>query len=300
MSWRGFDYKWLEALDAVISQGSFEGAAHSLCLSQSAVSQRIKQLELWLSQPVVVRTQPPEATSAGQKLLSFYHQVGLLEQDVLPDLIGVKQRQAVNLSLATNADSLATWLIPSLQPMLSSGQVVLSLLVSDESHTLEKLRSGQVAGAISLEPNALTGCVAEYLGKMDYVCVASVEFVEHYFASGFNAQTALTAPAVVFDHYDHLHQDFLAYHFNTDRHPLVEHKVASSEAFVKLALAGVAYCLIPRLQIESELASGQLIEIDPGLRWQRKLYWHHWHMETRGLKAVSVAIKQYSEKVLTR
>ncbi|MDP5253933.1 MULTISPECIES: LysR family transcriptional regulator ArgP [unclassified Vibrio] len=300
MSWRGFDYKWLEALDAVITQGGFDTAAQFLCLSQSAVSQRIKQLELWLSQPVVVRTQPPEATAAGQQLLSFYHQVGLLEQDVLPNLIGIEQRQVVSLSLATNADSLATWLMPALQPILSAGKVALNLLVSDESHTLEKLRSGQVAGAISLQSDALSGCIAEYLGKMNYVCVATPTFFEQYFSEGLNAQTVIEAPAVVFDQYDRLHQDFLSYYFHTDRRPLVEHKVASSEAFVKLALAGVAYCLIPKLQIETELATGQLVEIDPERRWQRKLYWHHWHMETRGLKAISVAIKNHSAKVLSQ
>lgn len=42
---RGLDYKWIEALDAVVKQRSFERAAEQLYISQSAVSQRIKQLE---------------------------------------------------------------------------------------------------------------------------------------------------------------------------------------------------------------------------------------------------------------
>lgn len=37
------------------------------------------------------------------------------------------------------------------------------------------------------------------------------------------------------------------------------HTVRSSEAFIALACAGVAYCLIPRLQIAQELASGALL-----------------------------------------
>ena len=43
---RGLDYKWIEALDAVVKQRSFERAAEQLYISQSAVSQRIKQLEV--------------------------------------------------------------------------------------------------------------------------------------------------------------------------------------------------------------------------------------------------------------
>lgn len=83
---RGLDYRWLEALDQIILQRSFEKAAAVLCVSQSAVSQRIKQLEKWLAQPVLVRENPPRVTPAGQKLLGLYRQVCVLEQDILPDL----------------------------------------------------------------------------------------------------------------------------------------------------------------------------------------------------------------------
>ncbi|MGC9553259.1 LysR family transcriptional regulator, partial [Vibrio metoecus] len=50
---RGLDYRWIEALDSVVSKGSFERAAEQLFISQSAVSQRIKQLEKYLAQPVL-------------------------------------------------------------------------------------------------------------------------------------------------------------------------------------------------------------------------------------------------------
>ncbi|MEK6214332.1 MAG: LysR family transcriptional regulator, partial [Vibrio fluvialis] len=83
---RGLDYRWIEALDEIIAQGSFEKAAETLCISQSAVSQRIKQLEKWLAQPVLVRQTPPKVTPAGQKLLGLYRQVCVLEQDILPQL----------------------------------------------------------------------------------------------------------------------------------------------------------------------------------------------------------------------
>ncbi len=63
---RGLDYKWIEALDAVVKQRSFERAAEQLYISQSAVSQRIKQLEKWLAQPALVRENPPRPTPAGK------------------------------------------------------------------------------------------------------------------------------------------------------------------------------------------------------------------------------------------
>ena len=53
------DYKLLAALDAVVRDGSFEQAARSLNITQSAVSQRIKQLERVAGQVLLVRASPP-------------------------------------------------------------------------------------------------------------------------------------------------------------------------------------------------------------------------------------------------
>lgn len=68
------DYRTLQALDAVIRERGFERAAQKLCITQSAVSQRIKQLENLFSQPLLVRTIPPRPTEQGQKLLALLHQ----------------------------------------------------------------------------------------------------------------------------------------------------------------------------------------------------------------------------------
>ncbi|OQX33775.1 MAG: hypothetical protein B0D91_13690 [Oceanospirillales bacterium LUC14_002_19_P2] len=80
------DYKLVAALDAVISTGNFETAAQALHITQSAVSQRIRELEKRLAQPLVIRSQPPVPTETGRKLLGLYRRVQLLEQDVLPEL----------------------------------------------------------------------------------------------------------------------------------------------------------------------------------------------------------------------
>ncbi|STM47146.1 chromosome initiation inhibitor [Escherichia coli] len=61
------DYRTLQALDAVIRERGFERAAQKLCITQSAVSQRIKQLENMFGQPLLVRTVPPRPTEQGAK-----------------------------------------------------------------------------------------------------------------------------------------------------------------------------------------------------------------------------------------
>lgn len=100
------DYRTLQALDAVIRERGFERAAQKLCITQSAVSQRIKQLENMFGQPLLVRTVPPRPTEQGQKLLALLRQVELLEEEWLGD--EQTGSTPLLLSLAVNADSLAT------------------------------------------------------------------------------------------------------------------------------------------------------------------------------------------------
>ncbi|EJL6926581.1 LysR family transcriptional regulator ArgP [Vibrio alginolyticus] len=295
---RGLDYKWIEALDAIVYQGSFERAAEHLFVSQSAISQRIKQLEKFLAQPVLIRSQPPKPTPIGKKLLGLYRRVRLLEHEILPELKNDTSTRPVQLSLATNADSLATWLLPALQNVMKQRQVELKLTIYGEYRSIEKLKSGEVTGAISLESQPIPGCRADYLGRIDYVCVASPEFYQRYFSKGVNNQTLAKAPAVSYDQYDDLHKTFLTEHFNVNPDSVIHHNISSSEAFLKVALAGVAYCLIPRLQINDELDRGVLVDVTPGFLMSHRIYWHHWQLETGVLQEISHAIVGYAQQHL--
>ncbi|ANS86576.1 LysR family transcriptional regulator ArgP [Vibrio scophthalmi] len=295
---RGLDYKWVEALEAIVQLGSFERAAESLYVSQSAISQRIKQLEKFLAQPALIRELPPRPTPIGKKLLGLYGRVRLLESEFIPELMNEATSKPLEVSLATNADSLATWLLPSLTSILKQKRIALNLIVDDEGRTLDKLRSGEVAGAISLESQSIAGCDADYLGRVDYLCVASPEFYQQYFAQGVNRESLQNAPTVAFDHHDDMNDRFIHQHFNLPKGSVLKHTVRSSEAFVKLALSGVAYCLIPKLQIEDELACGSLINITPDFILSHRIYWHHWQLETGVLKLLSQAIIEHAHEIL--
>ncbi len=295
---RGLDYKGIEALDAVLAAGSFERAAMMLFISQSAVSQRIKQLEKFVAQPVLIREQPPRPTEIGKKLMGLYRRVKLMESELLPDLMNEALDKPLNVSIATNADSLATWLLPALEPVMKRRHVEVSIQVDGEARTIEKVRSGEVSGAIGSGAHPVSGCLADYLGRMDYVCVASPEFYQRHFADGVNQHTLAKAPSVSYNQYDDLHQQFLSQFFGLSIQGTVRHQVASAEAFVKLAQSGVAYCLIPKLQILTELERGELINVTPKCYLSCHIYWHHWQAESGILKEISQAIIDYARAVL--
>jgi len=285
------DYKLLHALSIVIKQQSFEKAADVLCITQPAVSQRIKQLEQLVAQPVLIRAQPIVATELGKKLLSHYHQVQQLEAELLPQILLEQPESTLTVNLATNADSLATWLIGALTPLINQHPIELNLIVADESRTLDKLKDGEVFGAISLIDKPVSGCEVTQLGTMEYILVASPEFKQRYFANGINQQSLKYAPGAAFDQKDDMHIKFIEQHFGLKGGSYPCHTVRSSEAFVELVKQGAAYSLIPQLQIKNELASGEIINILPNIKLTQTLYWHRWAL-------VKGVYKQISEEIM--
>ena len=118
------DYKLLEALDAVAASGSFEGAAQRLHLTQSAISQRIRQLEERSGTVLLVRDTPVRTTAAGQKLLAHVRQVRLLEGE-LQETLETAASDWLTLRIGVNADSLALGLIAAITPSLQAAKPVL-------------------------------------------------------------------------------------------------------------------------------------------------------------------------------
>ncbi len=293
-----FDYKLLHALSMVMQEQSFERAANVLCISQSAVSQRIKQLEEFVAHPVIVRGQPIVPTSIGQQLLSHYKQVQQLESVLLPELLPDEPGHVVKLPIAVNADSVATWFLGVMTPLLKVHPIELNLLIANEERTLEKLKSGEAFAAVSSHEQALGGYQSFELGKMEYILVATPEFNQRYFADGLNTESLRHAPGVSFDPKDDMHIRFIKEHFGLSAGSYPRHTVRSSEAFVAMAKQGVAYSLLCPLQVQDELESGELINILPDKSLVETLYWHCWVMVRGIYKEVSQHVVKEGREVL--
>ncbi|MGE6100656.1 LysR family transcriptional regulator ArgP [Aeromonas salmonicida] len=289
---KALDYKLLLALDAVMQEQNFERAAQRLHITQSAISQRIKQLEQQFAEPLLIRSQPLQATPLGQKLLAHYRQVRQLELELAGEIAPDEPQAPIRVSIAVNADSLATWFLPALAPLLEQHPIELNLLVDDECRTLDRVREGQAFGAVSLHGQPLAGCCVDELGEMRYLLTASPAFVARHFPAGLTPAALAKAPAVAFDQRDDMHVSFMARHFGLEPGGYPCHTVRSSEAFVAMAEQGLAYCLIPELQIRQPLAQGRLLDLSPSHHLIERLYWHRWVLE-RGLH------KQISQRLIS-
>jgi LysR family transcriptional regulator (chromosome initiation inhibitor) len=286
------DYAALNALCAVVREGSFERAARALHVTPSAISQRIRLLEERVGCALVVRGQPCVATETGRRLCQHVDRVQLLEQELQGTVpaLAADGLTRVNLPVAVNADSLATWFAPALAAFAAQAPVLMDVAVDNEDHTAEWLRSGAVLAAVTATARPATGCNSRALGAMRYTAAASPAFVARYLADGVTPGNLAKAPSLVFNPKDELQARWVRRLCH--RHvELPRHSLPSAQAFVTAALAGMGWGLHPHTLIAQHLASGDLVELVPGTPLDVPLYWQ----ETR---AASVLLDGLSRAVV--
>ncbi|MET0319240.1 MAG: LysR family transcriptional regulator ArgP [Duganella sp.] len=279
------DYRGLAALDAVLEYGSFEKAAAALAITQSAVSQRLRMLENAAGELLIIRSQPPQATAAGQRLIAHYRQVRLLEA-ALDQTHGAAPAARPDMAIAVNADSAATWLQDAVAPLMNTGECMLHITLDDQEHTLAMLREGRVFACVTSETAHVAGTTATPLGAMRYQCVASPAFAARWFPDGLTAAAVQVAPALHFNRKDALTARFVAQATGyAGRYP--HHSFATSEGFVRFVEAGFGYGMTPLLQCAAQLADGTLVDLAPGRVLDVPLLWRAWDIQTPFTRALS-------------
>jgi LysR family transcriptional regulator (chromosome initiation inhibitor) len=291
-----FDPDALECLAAIIEEGGFERAAQRLSITQSAVSQRLRALEAQVGTVLIVRSRPLKPTQAGQLMLKHAKMMRLLRADLEKDLKELAPsstgggREEERISVAINADSIATWALPALSP-LAQGGLPIEIIADDHEFTHEWLREGQVLGCVTSLGQALRGCKMEPLGTMDYVAVAAADFAARNCPKGVNAHNFHKLPFIAFNRKDHLQHSFVEQAFGLPRVMLKQLFVPSSEGQIRAVRAGWGVSVVPELGVRDLLASGELVHVTPRHRLGVALYWHCWNLSSDVLDALSSALR---------
>ncbi|MEL7975925.1 LysR family transcriptional regulator ArgP [Isoptericola sp. F-RaC21] len=209
-----WDSRQLEALAAVVAEGSFEAAARALHVTPSAVSQRVRALENAAGSVLVRRARPVAPTEPGRTLLRLARQVELLgaeasrelgPRDADDDGTGPAPRP-VTVPIAVNADSLATWVMPALARVEG---VCFDLYRDDQDRTVDLLPAGAVMAAITSQREAVQGCASTFLGVTRYRPAATRAVVERWFPDGPTVEALGRAPMLVFNRADDLQDGWL-------------------------------------------------------------------------------------------
>ncbi len=270
-----FDYDSLVALASVVREGSFESAARSLNVSQSAVSQRIKNLEERTGSVLIVRGRPCVPTEAGLQLCQHVEQVALLQHELserMNELIDRTDATAAQIRIAVNNDSLATWFPGVIRRAAQDLNVRLEVIPDDQEHTEQSLRSGNALAVVTAIEKPVQGCRRTSLGAMEYMAVASVEFFDSHFAKGVSIDTIKNAPCLAFDRKDTIQDQWMMLGFGEVVKPSL-HMVPSYEGYIACCLNGTAWGLVPSIAGQAYIDKGDLVELLPGKRVKISLHW---------------------------
>ncbi len=276
----------LRALIAVVDHGTFEAAGAALHVTSSAVSQRIKALESATGRVLVERTSPCRATDAGEVLLRSARQIVVLEQDARTALTD-GGGGTLDLSVAVNADSLATWFSSVLVRAAGWADTTLRLEVDDEEYSSDHLRRGHVLGAVTADPTPVAGCRIEGLGAMRYLPVAAPGVVRRH-RSGHGVDWE-AMPVLRFDDKDELQHSVLRGLGVTGTPPCSQ--VPSSEGFLAAARAGLGWAMIPEAQLGDDLETGRLVLLRRRAHREVPLYWQVWSLSTPRVTRLTDAVR---------
>ena len=299
---RTFDTDALECLAAIVEEGGFERAAVRLSITQSAVSQRLRSLEAQAGTVLLVRSRPLRATTAGRLLIKHAVQLRLLRADLDNDLQELTPgssaaREEDRISIAINADSIATWALPALGPLVSEG-LPLEIIADDQNFTHEWLREGQVLGCVTTLKQALRGCKVLPLGAMEYVAVASADYAQKHCPQGLQAGNFRQIPFIAFNRKDDLQAQFVGRALGLRRVSLIQRFVPSSEGQVRAVLAGWGASVVPRLQVQGLLDRGDLVDLAPDTTLPVSLYWHCWNLDSAVIDRLTQALVEGSREAL--
>lgn len=290
------DYKAIACLQQVMVSQSFEKAGEVLGLTQSAVSQKIKKLEVLYGAPLLLREKPLTLTELGRKLIAHFMKVQLMEQALLAD--DKRESVAQKLVIGVNNDSLATWIMPAFTHLLSSENVRLQIKTADQSKTRNLLQKGEVIAGICDIGTPVVGGDSTFLGFLNYVLVAAPSYISQHLQENFTLTDLAYLPALVFDENDELWGRYQQEVLNAKTDLSQCHWLPSSEGFVHMLLSGTVCALVPSIQVADELKSGLLVELLPNRMLKVPLYWHWYNLNSLALEELTRLMQQEARRTL--
>ncbi len=162
------ELRHLRTLTALRDTGSLADAAERVCLTQSALSHQLRELETRVGCPLFIRkTRPVRFSSAGQRLLALAEDVLPLVQGAEIDVARLAGGASGRILLGIECHSCIDWLLPAINAYRSSWPDV-ELDVSSGFHfaPLPALRRGDLDLVVTSDPQP--GLGLQYLPLFSY------------------------------------------------------------------------------------------------------------------------------------
>ncbi len=297
----------LKTFAAIVEEGSFEGAASRLHITPSAVSQRVKAMERRVGSVLMQRTRPIEVTESGETVLRLARQLDRLVDDAARELGGGATGGTV-IPIVVNADTLATWFVPTLVRAAHEIDARFEVIRADETLSTDRLRRGDAMAAITATKEPVPGCTSTRIGTDRYYAVASPSFIAKHFPDGLSAESLRHAPMLEFDRHDAFQHRFMRKVTRARIDPQT-HFIPSSAEFALAIEMGLGWGMLPELQCAPGLLNGSFVALndegvasshppDPRHAIELPLYWQRWNLRSPVLDRLTEVVLDEAGKAL--
>ncbi len=194
------ELRHLRLLVALREHGSLVAAAKDLCITPSAVSHQLRELDQWFGLPIVHRkTRPMTFSNIGLRLLKLADEILPQIQITQSDITRILQGQTGKIVFSSECHSCFDWLMPLLnQYRLDYPDIDLDFASGFEANPHELLQIGEFDLLITADPISLDTIeylpIFEYESRLVLSKMHPLASVEQITVQDLASQTLITYP----------------------------------------------------------------------------------------------------------
>jgi len=251
------EMRHLRTLQQLRRCGSLVEAAEALCVTQSALSHQLKDLETRLNARLFVRkSRPLRFTETGAKLLQLADQVLAQVLSTERDLHRLQLGQAGRLHMAIECHSCFNWLMPTIEGFRQQWpSVELDFSAGFTFEPLPALQAGDIDLVITSDPQKLEGVTYEPLFRYEMLIACgnahALAGKPVWQPEDLRLETVLTYPV------SHTRLDLFKYFLTPAG--IEPQRLRTTELtlmMVQLAASGLGVCALPNWVLEDYRRQG--------------------------------------------
>ncbi len=259
------ELKHLRSIVAIEEHGSLVLAADKLCLTQSALSHQIKEIESRLGVSLFIRkSRPLRLTAAGERLLETARTVLPLMNSTERDLQRFAGGQTGRLHIAIECHSCFDWLMPAINLYRNHYKdVEVDLSTAFNFVPLPALQKGRLDLVITSEPQNISGIHYEPLFQFEILFAVANDHPfaaqDHVDVQSLREETLITYPV------DQSRLDiFTQFLHPADVEPLSVRTAELSLMIIQLVASGRGVCALPNWALAPYLEGGHIKAVRVG------------------------------------
>ncbi|STX76375.1 LysR family transcriptional regulator [Legionella parisiensis] len=249
----------LIAFEAIVREGTVHAAAESLFLTQTAVTQRLRQLEQKLKITLFIRSRRGmQLTPEGEQLHRYCQRVAEMGCSVLTSIQGAGTLSNLRIKIAGPTSVMRSRIIPQCREIMKTfPKLYLSFLIDDSMDISHQLKSGTF-DLVVLSPEQVTQeMISKPLQPEHYLLVCSAKWKHRRLTDIISKEKIIDFGQDDQMTFSYLKKYDLLKFVQTERH-----FVNNTESIAQLFISELGYGVLSKEFADPYIDSGELLVIN--------------------------------------